>query len=133
YQGVTLGGTSLAKGKRHPTVEDGVVIGSGAQVLGPFTVGKGARIGANSVVLQAVPPGVTVVGIPAHPASRREDSPSRPSFDAYGLPCEGVDDPIACAVTTLLQRVETLNQRIAALEAERDGLASTLRRTGTGH
>lgn len=132
YQGVTLGGTSLAKGKRHPTIGDGVVIGSGAQVLGPFTVGKGARIGANSVVLSAVPPGVTVVGIPAKEASRREDGPRRPSFDAYGLPCEGVDDPIACAIATLLQRVETLNARVAALETERDDLAAQMRRTGTG-
>src|SRR3546814_9292111 len=72
YQGVTLGGTSLEKGKRHPTLEDGVIVGSGAQILGPFTVGTGARVGANSVVLQAVPPGVTVVGIPAQIASRRD-------------------------------------------------------------
>ncbi len=70
YQGVTLGGTSLAKVKRHPTLEDGVIVGSGAQILGPFTVGAGARIGANAVVLEAVPPGVTVVGIPATIAQR---------------------------------------------------------------
>jgi serine O-acetyltransferase len=67
YQQVTLGGVSLEPGKRHPTVEDGVVIGAGAAVLGPFTVGKGARVGANAVVLKDVPAGVSVVGIPARP------------------------------------------------------------------
>jgi len=133
YQGVTLGGTSLAKGKRHPTLEDGVIVGSGAQILGPFTVGKGARVGANSVVLQAVPPGVTVVGIPAQIVSRREEAPSRQSvFDAYGMPCGGVEDPLACALETLLKRVETLNGRVATLEAERaDYMAPPERRTGT--
>ena len=132
YQGVTLGGTSLAKGKRHPTIGDGVVVGSGAQVLGPFTVGEGARIGANSVVLNAVPPGATVVGIPAQIASRRDNTPIRQAFDAYGLPCQGVDDPIGCAITTLLQRVEALNARVAELEAERIDRTPTLLRTGTG-
>ena len=135
YQGVTLGGTSLAKGKRHPTIGDGVVVGSGAQILGPFTVGAGARVGANSVVLAEVPSKVTVVGIPAQIASRRDGIPIRPSFDAYGLPCQGVDDPIACAIATLLQRVETLNSRVAELESERADQAARvveLRRTGTG-
>ena len=134
YQGVTLGGTSLEKGKRHPTLEDGVIVGSGAQILGPFTVGKGARVGANSVVLQAVPPGVTVVGIPAQIASRRDGSASRRSsvFEAYGMPCEGVEDPLACAIETLLKRVETLNERVAVLEGERaDFLSPPERRTGT--
>src|SRR5437588_8828296 len=65
YQGVTLGGTSLHKGKRHPTLDDEVIVGAGAKVLGAFTVGKGARIGSNAVVLAPVPPGVTMVGIPA--------------------------------------------------------------------
>ena len=135
YQGVTLGGTSLARGKRHPTIGNGVVVGSGAQVLGPFTVGDGARIGANSVVLAAVPANVTVVGIPAQVASRRDNTPIRAAFDAYGLPCQGVEDPIACAISTLLQRVETLNGRVAELEAERNDDAARvveLRRTGTG-
>src|SRR5689334_21576149 len=66
YQGVTLGGTSWNKGKRHPTLEDGVVVGAGAKVLGPFTVGKEARIGSNAVVVREVPPGCTVVGVPGH-------------------------------------------------------------------
>ena len=130
YQGVTLGGTSLAKGKRHPTIGDGVIVGSGAQVLGPFTVGAGARIGANSVVLAEVPPGATVVGIPAQIASRRDSTPIRQAFDAYGLPCQGVEDPIGCAITTLLQRVDALNARVAELESERT--PTPLRRTGTG-
>ena len=133
YQGVTLGGTSLSKGKRHPTIGDGVVVGSGAQVLGPFKVGDGARIGANSVVLNAVPAGATVVGIPAQIASRRDNTPIRQAFDAYGLPCQGVDDPIGCAITTLLDRVETLSHRVAELEAERHERTPALLRTGTGN
>ncbi len=133
YQGVTLGGTSLEKGKRHPTLEDNVIVGSGAQILGPFTVGKGARVGANSVVLKAVPPGVTVVGIPAQIASRRDEAPPRSVFDAYGMPCGGVEDPLGCAIETLLKRVEELNGRVATLEAERaDYMAVPERRTGTG-
>ncbi len=71
YHGVTLGGTSLHQGKRHPTLEDGVIVGSGAQILGPHVVGQGARIGANAVVLSDVPNGVTMVGIPARVAMRR--------------------------------------------------------------
>src|SRR6185437_36280 len=67
YQGVTLGGTSLSRGKRHPTLENGVIIGAGAKILGGFTVGTGARVGANAVVLQAVPAGASVGGIPAKP------------------------------------------------------------------
>src|SRR3546814_7726443 len=135
YQGVPLGGTSLEKGKRHPTWEDGVIVGSGAQILGPFTVGTGARVGANSVVLQAVPPGVTVVGIPAQIASRRDGTGMRASvFEAYGLPCEGVEDPLACALRTLLERVEPLNGRVAELETERASfMAPPDRRTGTNN
>jgi serine O-acetyltransferase len=74
YQGVTLGGTSLRGGKRHPTLLDNVIVGAGAQVLGPITVGNGARIGANAVVLKDVPPGATMVGIPARPVVAREAS-----------------------------------------------------------
>ena len=71
YQGVTLGGISRDKGKRHPTLEDGVIVGAGAQVLGPITIGVGARIGANAVVLKDVEPGTTMVGIPARAAGPR--------------------------------------------------------------
>ncbi len=71
YQGVTLGGTGFATGKRHPTVQDNVTIGSGAKLLGPITIGHGAKIGANSVVIHDVPPNSTVVGVPGHPCASR--------------------------------------------------------------
>ncbi|MCA8930196.1 MAG: serine acetyltransferase, partial [Alphaproteobacteria bacterium] len=115
YQGVTLGGTSLNKGKRHPTLEDGVIVGSGAQILGPFTVHKGARVGANAVVLGEVPAGVTVVGIPARVAKGKADNEQ--PFDAYGV-SGGVKDPVERRVETLLAEVERLTQRVALLEGE---------------
>lgn len=77
YQGVTLGGVSLHEGKRHPTLEKGVVVGAGAKVLGPFTVGAGARIGSNSVLVKAVPAGATAVGIPARVIVEDADQPAR--------------------------------------------------------
>ena len=80
YQGVTLGGTGFATGKRHPTVQDNVTIGSGAKLLGPITIGHGAKIGANSVVITDVPPNTTVVGNPGHPVrvdGRRRRAPTR--------------------------------------------------------
>lgn len=117
YHGVTLGGTSLHKGKRHPTLEDGVIIGSGAQVLGPITVGQGARVGANAVALTDVPPGVTVVGIPARMVMRRP-KPGEPEFCAYGLPGEDLPDPVARAMDTLRGQVTELMGRVQELEAE---------------
>lgn len=117
YHGVTLGGTSLHKGKRHPTLEDGVIVGSGAQVLGPITVGKGARIGANAVVLTDVPPGVTMVGIPARMVMRRQDA----DFCAYGLPGEDLPDPVARAVDSVRSQVADLMERIQQLETELHG------------
>jgi len=122
YHGVTLGATSTEKGKRHPTLGDGVIVGSGAQVLGPFTVGAGARIGANAVVLKAVEPGATMIGIPAkmvQPQSRRNRSDS---FVAYGTP-EGVTDPDSRSIHALTETVKRLEARVAELESarERDG------------
>jgi serine O-acetyltransferase len=117
YHGVTLGGTSLHRGKRHPTLEDGVIVGSGAQVLGPITVGKGARIGANAVVLADVPAGVTMVGIPARMVMRRAES----EFCAYGVPGEDLPDPVARAIDSLRGQVNTLTERIEEMERERDG------------
>lgn len=114
YQGVTLGGTSLHQGKRHPTLEDGVIVGSGAQVLGPLTVGKGARVGANAVVLKDVAPGVTVVGIPAQVAisrAKQQDS----DFCAYGTSVD-MPDPVARALDGLLGEVAALKARLAELE-----------------
>jgi serine O-acetyltransferase len=118
YHGVTLGGTSLHSGKRHPTLDDGVIVGSGAQVLGPITVGKGARIGANAVVLTDVPPGVTMVGIPARMAMRRSKDPE---FCAYGLPGESLPDPVIRAIDSLRGQIAGLVERVTELETELHG------------
>ena len=117
YQGVTLGGTSLEKGKRHPTIEDGVIIGSGAQVLGPLAVGEGARIGANAVVLQDVPQGTTMVGIPAKIVMGRDKSLDD-EFCAYGTPIEGLPDPVARSFESLRHQLNILGQRVIELETE---------------
>lgn len=122
YQGVTLGGTSLHKGKRHPTLEDGVIVGSGAQILGPITVGQNARIGANAVVLTDVPKGVTMVGIPARMVMRKPKSADK-EFCAYGLPTEDLPDPVARTIESLRQQVFTLAERIEDLEKERESRA----------
>ncbi len=114
YQGVTLGGTSLERGhKRHPTLGNGVIVSVHAQVLGPFRVGDGARIGAQAVVLSEVPEGATMVGIPAKPVARRRDS--QPTFQPYALGPE-IPDPIARALTGLLDEVTSLRARLAELE-----------------
>jgi len=115
YQGVTLGGTSLNKGKRHPTIEDGVIVGSGAKILGPFTVGKDARVAANAVVLKEVPPGVTVVGIPGRIAKGKADNDQ--AFEAYGTAAD-VKDPVDRRIEALLNDVERLSARVQSLEAE---------------
>jgi serine O-acetyltransferase len=115
YHGVTLGGVSLAKTKRHPTLEAGVIVGAGAKVLGPITVGAGARIGANAVVLKDVPPGVTMLGIPAKQALPRAPE-AAPSFHAYGTPRPDIADPLSKGLEGLSAEVEALRARIAALE-----------------
>lgn len=117
YHGVTLGGTSLEVGKRHPTIGNNVVIGSGAQVLGPITVQDGARIGANAVVLKDVPAGVTMVGIPAKPVLPRSTT-EKPKFHAYGTPNADLPDPAAKVVEALLAEIATLQTRLAELEDE---------------
>jgi len=117
YQGVTLGGTSLEKGKRHPTIGDGVIIGSGAQVLGPLNVGNGARIGANAVVLQDVPQGATMVGIPAKIVMGRDRS-LEDEFCAYGTPIEGLPDPVARSFESLRNQLNVLGERVVELETE---------------
>jgi len=122
YQGVTLGGTSLERGqKRHPTIGNCVIVSAGAQVLGPFRVGDGARIGAQAVVLNEVPAGATMVGIPAKPVGRRgAPVEPRPAFQPYGIGAE-VPDPIARPLNALLDEVATLRARITELEhAEQD-------------
>jgi len=119
YQGVTLGGTSLTRGaKRHPTIGDGVIVSSGAQVLGPFRVGDGARIGAQAVVLSEVPDSATMVGIPARPVGRRSaPTEPKPEFQPYAV-CGDIPDPIARALSGLLDEVTSLRTRVAQLERE---------------
>jgi serine O-acetyltransferase len=110
YQGVTLGGTGFARGKRHPTIGDDVVVGSGAKLLGPITVGKGAKVGANSVVIHDVPENSTVVGNPGHPVRVDGKRPSGPDADWAHLP-----DPVADAIKALASRVSELEQLVAEL------------------
>jgi serine O-acetyltransferase len=105
YQGVTLGGTGFATGKRHPTVQDNVTIGSGAKLLGPINVGHGSKIGANSVVIHDVPPNSTVVGNPGHPVRVEGRRPEGPDADWVHLP-----DPIADAIKSLAGRISALEQ-----------------------
>ena len=115
YHNVTLGGISLDPGKRHPTVGNNIVIGAGAHVLGPITIGDGARIGANAVVLKDVPPGVTVVGTAAKPVMpHKRDANS--DFHAYGTPLDDLPDPAAKLIENLQEEVAYLQARIAALD-----------------
>ncbi len=116
YQGVTLGGTKLNRGKRHPTLEDGVIVGAGAKVLGGFTVGKGARIGSNALVIAAVPPGARVFAAPSKPIVREQDG--KEEFVPYGTPGDDIPDPVARALNALLDEVQTLRTRVGQLERE---------------
>ena len=119
YQNVTLGGTNPSTGvggKRHPTLKSGVVIGSGAQVLGPIEVGEGARVGANSVVTRDVLPDSTVVGIPARPVPIDAVHYS-PGFVPYGTPCGESSDPGAAKLCELEEQIAALRQEVAELRA----------------
>ncbi len=119
YHGVTLGGVTWAPGKRHPTLEDDVVIGAGAQVLGPITVGKGARIGANAVVLKDVPAGTTMVGVAARPATRTsEERTEQSGFAAYGTPSPNVADPMSRSIDGLLEEMGRLRTLVEQLQRE---------------
>ncbi|MFO8003630.1 serine O-acetyltransferase [Thioalkalivibrio sp.] len=118
YHQVTLGGTSWDKGKRHPTLEEGVVIGAGAKLLGPVHIGARARIGSNAVVLRDVPADATAVGIPARVlAPRREPDPrfkamaDRMGFDAYGL-TRDMPDPVADAIHRIVDHLHELDERM---------------------
>ncbi len=129
YHGVTLGGTSWNKGKRHPTLEQGVVIGAGAKVLGPITVGKGAKIGSNAVVVKDVPENATAVGIPARildqeAVKQREDMAEKIGFSAYGI-SDNMNDPMTKAIHALLdhaskqdQQLKEVMQQLSKLGAE---------------
>jgi len=117
YQHVTLGGVSLDARKRHPTIEDDVVIGAGAAVLGPFTIGKGARVGANAVVLKAVEPGTTVVGVPAMPTGPQEVTEGQEDcFPAYGTLPGAAVDPVARCLDRLQGDMQRLTDKVAELE-----------------
>jgi serine O-acetyltransferase len=113
YQGVTLGGTGFARGKRHPTVEDDVTIGSGAKLLGPITVGHCAKVGANSVVIEDVPPNSTVVGNPGHPVRVEGRRVEGPDADWIHLP-----DPVADAIKALAERIGEVERRLEELDGE---------------
>ena len=124
YHGVTLGGIapsvdsqSQANQKRHPTLEDDVIIGSGAQVLGPITVAKGCRVGANAVVVKNVAVGHTVAGIPARTIAGHDASKPQP-FAAYGASSPNMPDPTSRAIDGLLDQLDELSGRIQELEAE---------------
>ncbi len=110
YQGVTLGGTGFATGKRHPTVQDNVTVGSGAKLLGPVTIGHGAKVGANTVVITDVPPNATVVGNPGHPVRVDGKRPEGPDADWIHLP-----DPVLDAIRGLAGRIGALEEAVAAL------------------
>jgi serine O-acetyltransferase len=128
YQGVTLGGTGFQPGKRHPTLGDNVTVGSGAKLLGPISVGSGAKVGANTVVIEDVPPGATVVGNPGHPVKMDGRRVEGPDTDWIHLP-----DPIAEAIKGLSERIGELEQRISELDGngKSEGLEPELRsRTG---
>ena len=123
YQCVTLGGTSPdngVAGKRHPTLMDGAIVGSGAQVLGPITVGRRARIGANAVVTKDVPEGAVMVGIPARPTVIEGGQASEKRFLPYGTPCSQMFDPQTQKVELLRCELEQMRKRLDSLLAERD-------------
>jgi serine O-acetyltransferase len=124
YHGVTLGGTTLHQGKRHPTLQANVIVGAGAKILGPITIGEGARIGSNAVVVQDVPAGATVIGIPGREVisksvaekERRHALAQKIGFDAYGV----VDnlphpDPVAHAIQAMLDHMHAMDKQISVL------------------
>jgi serine O-acetyltransferase len=126
YHGVTLGGVSWNKGERHPTLGRGVVVGAGAKILGPFTVGDKAKVGSNSVVVKAVPAGATVVGIPARIVEARADEgeAGRMAFDAYAVSAD-IDDPLNKVLLTLGSRTEDMDGRLAEILRRLDELEGT--------
>ena len=116
YHGVTLGGTSWNKGKRHPTLAKGVVVGAGAKILGPITIGEGARIGSNAVVVKDVPPGATAIGIPAR-VIEAEAAAQNGRFAAYAVG-KDLNDPMAKVVHELIGHCADTDKRIEFIIAE---------------
>jgi serine O-acetyltransferase len=138
YQGVTLGGIapsvnsrSQVDVKRHPTLKAGVIVGSGAQILGPIVVGEQARVGANSVVTRDVPPGVTAVGIPAHVIIPKDRSAAE-RFSAYGTPVGGCPDPMLTSIEALRGQVSSLVETVEVMQGELDTLRNRMRERGNG-
>jgi serine O-acetyltransferase len=139
YHGVTLGGTTWNKGKRHPTLARGVVVGAGAKLLGPIFVGEGARVGSNAVVVKDVPPRATAVGIPARiildeQDKSREEKAAKLGFSAYAVSSKADDDPMAKALQGLLdhsmdidKRIDLILKEIEAMKAEQEGVLSASR------
>jgi len=124
YHGVTLGGTTWKKGKRHPTLENNVVIGAGAKVLGPITIGEGSRVGCNAVVVKDTPPGSTVVGVPGHVIVKRDDDDKsaqreamakKIGFTAYGE-SKDMPDPIQNALDSVLDHMHKTDQELEELK-----------------
>jgi len=126
YHGVTLGGVSWNQGKRHPTLGKNVVVGAGAKILGPFTIGDNAKIGSNSVVVKAVPEGATVVGIPARVVehAKAQGEAARMAFDAYAVSAD-LDDPLNKVLTTLGSRTEDIDGRLAEILRRLEELEET--------
>jgi serine O-acetyltransferase len=128
YHGVTLGGTSWNKGKRHPTLGKGVVVGTGAKILGPILVGDGAKIGSNAVVVRDIPPGATAVGIPARVVNhedqqRREAQATKMGFSAYAIAAD-MNDPMVQAIHQLLDHAASVDERFNRLvsQLQQDGV-----------
>jgi len=123
YHGVTLGGTTWDKGKRHPTLHDGVVVGAGAKILGPFEVGKNARVGSNAVVTKAVPANATVVGIPGRIIERPSEAEQKvrqdraDKFDAYGMSSD-LPDPVAKSLSAILDHMHAVDRKMHCMSAK---------------
>lgn len=129
YHGVTLGGTTWNKGKRHPTLENGVIIGAGAKVLGPITLGENSRVGSNAVVVKDVPAGATIVGVPGHvivkktpeqeKEAKREAMAKKIGFDAYGA-SKDMPDPIENAINSMLDHMHKVDEELEKLKSKKD-------------
>jgi serine O-acetyltransferase len=122
YHGVTLGGTSWKKGKRHPTLGNNVVVGAGAKVLGPIEIGDGARIGSNAVVVKSIPAGATAIGVPGRLVessshgddARRKEMANKMGFDAYGA-TQDAPDPVAHAINCMLDHIHVMDKRMQSM------------------
>lgn len=132
YHGVTLGGTTWSKGKRHPSLGNNVVVGAGAKILGPITIGENARVGSNSVVVKDVPAGATVVGIPGRVVAAKDDAESHKrramaekiGFDAYGQHHGQLPDPVTQAIDRILDHLHSVDDRLEKLDRAVDPEAS---------